>query len=451
MNLNSCPEGIEEFLTAFPEVEVFQSIQPDLNGHLRGKWLPRADIRKAFAGGLKLPLSTLAFDMWGRDPAGWVFERGDVDGFCEPDTRSLSLVPWLERPTAQFLTSLYESPGSACGYDPRNLLRLQSARLEQEFGLTAVLAFEMEFYLLDAHRDPWGRSQPVQLREASAGISGQTYGVDVVEEISVFLHAVCDACRVQKLPVDTLIAESGPSQFEINLVHQPDALLAADHAVLLKRAIKGVANGYGYRASFMAKPFIDRPGNGMHVHCSLIDGHGRNVFDNGSSDGSEVLCQAVAGCLSTMAETMLLFAPNRNSYRRFRPDAHAPMTATWGYDNRTVAIRIPSGGRGAMRIEQRVAGGDANPYLVAAGVLAGILAGLEERPRCPDPVRGNAYAKGGNPLPSSWTDALNAFTSAESVSRSLGIEFQRIYADLKREEIAEFEREISPLEYRSCL
>lgn len=451
MNPNGDREELAAFLAAAPEVDIFEAILPDLNGRLRGKWIPRSNIEKAIGGGLKLPLSTLAFDIWGRDAEGRVFQRGDFDGVCKPVTRSLATVPWLERPTAQFLMSLEEGPGSPCEYDPRHLLRRLVSRLERDHGLVPVVACEMEFYLFGAECDETGRPQLMKSAGVNPAIGGQTYGIEVMEEIAGFMHAVRDACRVQSLPLDTLIAESGPSQFEINLCHQPDALLSADQAVLLRRAIKGVAAGFGLRASFMAKPLIDRAGNGMHVHCSLVDGEGKNVFDDGSARGSHLLHRAVGGCLFTMAECMLLFAPNRNSYRRFQPGAHAPMAPAWGYDNRTVAVRIPSGDSRAMRLEHRVPGGDANPYLVTAAILAGILAGLEQQLPLPDPVPGNAYAQCDRSLPSTWRDALSAFRSAESVRDYLGPEFQTVFGDIKRQEIDEFDRDISSLEYRTYL
>ncbi|MCB1844630.1 MAG: glutamine synthetase [Halioglobus sp.] len=442
---------VEDFLSAHPGLDIVEVMLPDLNGRLRGKWIAPSCLKKAFTGGLKLPVSTLAFDVWGRDPEGWVLDDGDVDGVCRPDVRSLKAVPWLERPTAQLLLSLDDVSGNPCACDPRALLQRIAGRLGK-LGLVPVPASEMEFYLFRDECDRFGRPLHTQIGPAgSAAIGGETYSIEAMESVAAFMHAVRDACKVQGLPVDTLIAEAAPSQYEINLFHQPDALLAADHSVLLQRAIKGVARKHGMRASFMAKPFADLAGNGMHVHCSVLDSAGSNAFDNGTDEGAQLLQAAIAGCLAYLPDCMLLFAPNRNSYRRFQQGSHAPMTASWGYDNRTVALRVPAGPHKAMRIEHRVAGADANPYLVMAALLAGITAGIEQDLSPPSPVDGDAATQELPSLPATWAEALRTFSDSAFIREYLGGEFQEIYAGIKQQEIEEFARHIDVLEYHSYL
>ena len=172
-------------------------------------------------------------------------------------------------------------------------------------------------------------------------------------------------------------AENGGGQFEINLLHVPDPLKAADDALYFKQDMKGIARKYELAASFMAKPFLDRSGNGFHVHFSLLDREGRNVFDNGTADGSEVMRHAVGGVLAMMRSSSLVFAPHRNSYRRLTPNAHVASEVSWGYETRAAAVRIPGGSNAARRVEHRVAGADANPYLVLAAVLGAALEGIE--------------------------------------------------------------------------
>jgi glutamine synthetase len=253
-------------------------------------------------------------------------------------------------------------------------------------GLTPVVASEMEFYLLREEDDALGRPVHTQTdRVGGALASGQTYCIETMESMSEVMHGIRDACIAQGLPIDTLINESAPSQYEINLYHSPDALVAADQGMMLQRVIKGVARQQGLRATFMAKPFGDLAGNGMHVHCSLLDDQGNNAFDDGTGQGNALLRQAVAGCLATIEESMLLFAPNLNSYRRFQRGTHAPLAPSWGYENRTVSVRIPADSPGATRIEHRVAGADANPYLVIAAILGGMLHGIENKLEAPAP------------------------------------------------------------------
>ena len=246
-------------------------------------------------------------------------------------------------------------------------------------GLTPVVATEMEFYLLREGDDALGRPLHTQTdRVGGALAAGQTYSVENMAGMAELMHGIRDACAIQNLPVDTLIKESAPSQYEINLYHSPDALAAADQAVMLRRAIKALARKHGLRATFMAKPFGDLAGNGMHVHCSLLDSRATMRLPALVRRATSLLREAVAGCLATMNESMLLFAPNLNSYRRFQRGTHAPMAPCWGYENRTVSVRVPADAPAATRIEHRVAGADANPYLVVAAILAGMLHGIEQ-------------------------------------------------------------------------
>jgi glutamine synthetase len=442
---------LQAFLEAHPDIEIFEVLIPDVCGGLRGKWITRDKIHKVFAGELKIPLSALAFDVWGRDGEEWVFDSGDGDGFCDADIRTLVPVPWLSRSTGQVVLSMREVDGEPCSYDPRHIIRELMARFEA-YSLTPVVASEMEFYLFRNERDGFGR--PVHTQSDCLGgalASGQTYGIETMEEMADLMHAVRDACDAQGLPIDTLIKESAPSQYEINLYHSDDALVAADRAMMLRRAIKGVARQQDLRATFMAKPFGDLAGNGMHLHCSLLDANGDNAFDDGSGQGNELLRQAIAGALATMEESMLIFAPNLNSYRRFQRGTHAPLAPSWGYENRTVAVRVPADSPHATRIEHRVAGADANPYLVIAAMLAGMLHGIENKLEAPAPLEGNAYEQLPPSLPRYWPDALGKFKESDFIRENFGEEFQKVFAILKQQEIDEFDRHVTPLEYDACL
>tara|TARA_R110001583_G_scaffold6598_5_gene33413 strand:+ start:17794 stop:19140 length:1347 start_codon:yes stop_codon:yes gene_type:complete len=442
-------EILNKFLKDHPEIEVFEVMLPDINGKLRGKWIERDNISKVINGGLKLPLTAIAFDIWGRDPVSWVYQSGDEDGMCIADIRTLTTVPWLKRPTAQILMSLNEFNNSPCQYDVRNILQSIITRFEK-FNLSAMPAFEMEFSLFEKGND--ARGQPIHSQQSLSGINaGQTYGLDCMQDMSDFMHGVRDAAKAQNLPIDTLITEAAPSQYEINLYHQPDALVASDQALMLQRTIKGVAKQLNLRASFMAKPFADLAGNGMHMHCSLLDKDGNNAFDNGTDEGNELLQHAIAGCLATLNDSMLIFAPHLNSYRRFKEGSHVPMTATWGYENRTVALRVPAGSHKAMRIEHRVAGADANPYLVATAIIAGMLYGIENKLTAPEPITGNAYRQAPASLPSSWLQSIEHFKRSEFIAQYFGKEFQRVFIATKEQELEEFNNQITALEYETYL
>lgn len=443
--------ALDAFLQQNPDLEVFEVLLPDINGQLRGKWVSRENLAKVFGGGFKLPVSTIAFDIWGRDIGATVFEDGDADGICLPEPATLARVPWLPRATGQVLVSMGTVHASAYAGDPRTVLANVLARYAQ-LGLRPVVAAELEFYLFDRERSADGT--PRHTQTASGGralVGGQTYGLEAMQDVAELMHGVREAAAVQGLPVDTLITEAAPSQFEINLYHQDDALRACDQALLLKRAIKGVARAQGRLASFMAKPFGDLAGNGMHIHFSLIDASGRNVFDDDTDQGSELLRHAVAGCLATMPEAMALFAPNFNSYRRFRLGSHAPHAPTWGYENRTAAVRIPGGSRSAIRLEHRVCGADANPYLAVAGILAGALMGIEQRLVAPAPVAGDAYSQHPPGLPRFWPDALRAFEKSAFVGDYLGEELRRVFLMSKWQELDEFLGHVSPMEYDAYL
>jgi glutamine synthetase len=243
----------------------------------------------------------------------------------------------------------------------------------------------------------------------------------------------------------------------MNLGHVADPLAAADHMIALKRAVRGMARGHGLDASFMAKPFGGMAGSGMHIHLSLRDGAGRNIFDAGSGGGSAraganpALRQAVAGLSGSMAECLLIFAPHQNSYRRFLPGSFAPVTAAWGYDNRSVALRVPETSGPGARVEHRVSGADANPYLLAAAVLAGALDGIARGLEPGAPVGAEAGPDDGAPLPLSWAMAEQAFAGSDFVAEWLGAELRYVFAAIKRQERATLLARVSDVEHAAYL
>jgi glutamine synthetase len=316
-------------------------------------------------------------------------------------------------------------------------------------GLAPVVAFELEFYLVRPQSTAFGA--PVGVYDRPAGPARQNmYSVSDLDDFAPVLQEMRDAARIQGLPADSIVSEAAPGQFEINLHHRGDAMAAADDAVLLRRMIQGVARKHALRATFMAKPFVDRAGSGMHVHCSILDEAGRNVFaDQGT--GAERLRHAVGGLLDSMPDAILMFISSYNGFRRLMPGTYAPVSLTWGYDNRSVAIRIPNGKPAATRIEHRIAGADANPYLVLAAILAGMDEGMQRHSTAPEPIVGNAYDLAAPRLSASMPQAITALRASPFIARTFGAEYARVYAIMKDMECAEFMRGISPLEYDTYL
>jgi glutamine synthetase len=309
------------------------------------------------------------------------------------------------------------------------------AQVEKRFkdrGLTPVVAVELEFFLID---DAGKRLRvPMSPRSGKRRVAGEILSLRALDQFDDFFSELYDACEAMDIPADTSISEAGLGQFEINLMHQADALKAADDAWLFKMLVKGMARKHGFAASFMAKPYDDYAGNGLHMHFSILDADGNNVFDDGTATGSDMLRHAVNGCLNGMPGSTLVFAPHANSYARFVPGAHAPTGVAWAYENRTAAIRIPSGPPIARRIEHRLAGGDVNPYLSIAAVLGAAINGIDDALDPPTPITGNAYTQELPQVPNTWETAIDAFETSAETARIFDAELIRNFVMTKRQE-----------------
>jgi glutamine synthetase len=441
---------LRQFMADHPEVQTFEVVLTDLNGIFRGKWLPRSSMEKVLEGKLKMSLTSLSADVWGRDVPVLCRQTGDGDGICVPLEKSIRLLPWLDRPTAQLMLQLNTEDGTPWGFDPRVILQRVVKRFSK-LGLTPVCAPELEFYLLPEDRQPDGTPRiPPTRANGNSNIGGQLYSTEVMQEQAVLLHEMREACELMNLPLEGLVKELAASQYELNLEHVDDPMLAADNAQMLKQTIKSVARNHHLIASFMAKPFGDRDGNGYHTHVSVLDADGRNVFDDGTSLGSDMLRHAIAGLAQTMPDCMLIFAPHNNSYRRLRRGVHGPLAPTWGYENRYTAIRIPNGEGIARRIEHRIAGADTNPYLSLAAILAGIAYGIENKLEAEEPTAGGPGEV--DPiLPGNWYEALREFENSEFIAEALGADFRQAFSAIKHMEQLEFSGTVNPLEYNSYL
>ena len=437
------------FRRAHPEITTIEALLPDCNGVMRGKWVPRHKLKTIFEGELKLPKTALSLDIWGRDVEELVFASGDADGICRPVEGSLLPTPWAAGGRhGQIMLSMFNADGSPYGGDPRHVLKKVLTRYQQ-LGWRPVVAAELEFSLVRLDD-----SLPQHTCPAPTGgspIGGNTYDLDLLNQHQTLLEDLRLACEIQDIPFDGVVKESAPSQYEINMQHVDNPVLAAKQILMMKRLIKGVVAKYDLIASFMPKPFENEAGNGLHVHCSVLDENGINIFDDGTEKGSPLLHSAIGGCLASMADSVAVLTPSFNGYRRFQPGCHAPTYPSWGYENRTVAVRVPAGRHAARRLEHRVAGADANPYLLFAVLLSAMLDGIEQNLSPGKPISGDGYAQEVSILPAYMPDAVKLFSESDFIRNSLGDELQRIYTLTKQQEVEEFRKRITLLEYQSYL
>ena len=431
----------QAFLEKNPDITSIQVIWTDMCGVARGKVLRRDELVPAWKDGRFMPISALVLDITGQDvpETGLVFDEGDRDMLLWPVPESLVRIPWMPEPTAQYLASVHDLDGTPHYADPRNALEAIVKRFQTELNMTPVGAVELEFFLMDRASAIAGEPRaPKSLINEHRPQHYQAYYLQDLEDFQPFftdLYAYCDA---QGLPAKTLISEYAPGQMEIVLRHRADVLKACDEGIMLKRVIKATAEKHGMVATFMAKPYAQWTGSGMHIHVSLGDEQGNNLFATDDPATNELMMHAVGGLKAAMAESMLIFAPNANSYRRFRRNSYAPVSASWGINNRTVSIRIPAGAANACHIEHRPSGADANPYLVMAAILAGMHYGITEKSDPGNPVVGNGYEKRAKYIPGNWFDAIDAFWRASILKEYFGKPFVDAYCTVKEVEADRF-------------
>ena len=442
----------EAFLAAHPEVRSIELFIIDANGIPRGKLLHRDELLAIYDNGRPLPSSILALTVQGEDVegTGLVWEVADADCWTYPLPGSLTLQPWRSSPTGQLQVSMHPTQGlPATPADPRQALVRVVERLKAE-GLHPVMAVELEFYLLDKQRDAQGRPQPALQMNGARPQAPQVYGVYELEQMQPFLDDLYAACEAQGLPVRTAISEYAPGQLELTLEHRFDVLQAIDEGVRYKRLVKGVANKHGLQACFMAKPFGDRAGSGMHLHVSLADEQGNNLYASELSDlegphGTPLLRHSIGGMMATLLDSLAIFCPNANSFRRFQANSYAPLAKSWGVNNRTVSFRVPGGPAKSRHIEHRICGADANPYLALAASLACGLVGMNNKIKAEPPVLTTANADEID-LPRGLLEAVGLFEDDKELGAILGKSFAATYTAIKRAEFETFMEVISPWE-----
>ena len=446
------PQECRDFLAAHPGVKYVEVFFTSMTGVPRGKRLRIHELQAVYDYGRFLPGSILVVDTTGADceDTGLVWEDGDADRRARPVPGTLTLAPWLGPDVAQVMLSLYELDGTPNDLDPRHVLQRVLDRYAAD-GLTPVAACELEYYLVDLERTADGDLQPPKSALTGRRPHGiEVYGLPELEAIAPFLRELWETADVIGVPLEGAISEFAPSQVELTLKHKPDALRACDDALLYKRMAKGVALRHGCEATFMAKPWADKAGNGFHVHVSFNDQDGNNLCADEDPEGSPMLRQAIGGMKALLGEGMAILAPNANSYRRFKANSYAPVAATWGVNNRTVSLRIPAGPAPTRHVEHRVAGADGNPYLVMAVLLASAHHGLTHKIDPGPAVVGDGYAaaaKEKSRLPSQWFAAVDLFDQSKVLRDYLGDRFVDMFVSVKRTEQARFFEVVTSLDF----
>jgi glutamine synthetase len=436
-----------EFSAVHPGIKALDAFIVDVNGNALGKRVQVEDAATVFTDGVQFSACALIADArgLGHNVQGMGASDGDPDGVALPIRGSVCMAPWTQESVAQVMCHMRDVEFQrSFWFDPRIILADVVNRC-RDAGIHPVVACELEFYLLDPRRNADGG---VTLAASSPAAGpprrAANLSMDAVELNAVFLSKINAAAAAQRVPVCGAVAEYGIGQFEVNLHHVADPLLAADHAVLLKRIVQGVARSMGMQASFMAKPFAHQPGNGLHVHMSLVDESGANRF--GAVGGDVLLEQAIAGMQALMYDSVGIYAPNLNSHRRFL-GPFVPTTLDWGHNNRSVAFRVPSSGAAARRVEHRVAGADASPHLVMAVLLAAVLHGITHRLAATKQITGRVGSGGSVDFPKGLLAALTRLEKSSALAAYLPGQFLKLFSELKQKEYAALMEEVFPVEY----
>jgi len=439
-------QELQDFLSQHRIHEV-ECVIPDMTGIARGKILPRNLFLSA--GEMRIPKSVLLNTVNGEQPDNGPFVgETDPDMVCRPDARTVRVVPWAAEPVAVVIHDCEEWDGSPVALSPRAVLRRVLA-LYEERGWRPVVAPEMEFYLVARQSNPHEPLQPPLGRTGKPEVGRQSYSIDAVNDFDPFFMELSAFCDQHQLGVETLIHEAGPGQMEINFTHG-DPLELADRVFLFKRAVRETALRHGVFATFMAKPMEGEPGSAMHIHQSIVDTDGRNIFSREDGSASDQFHHFIGGLQTYIPQVMPLFAPYVNSYRRLAPYMSAPINVQWGHDNRTCGIRVPKSGPAARRVENRVPGVDANPYLAIATTLACGWLGMRDSLQATAPTAGSAWTVS-HELPRHLEDAIAATRACAPIKAVLGETFVDAFCAVKELEYATYNRVISSWEREHLL
>lgn len=420
-------------------IEDVEAFVPDMAGTARGKMIPA---KKFGTGELKLPAGIFAQTISGEyviDPRN----LEDRDMLLIPDASSMRPVPWLPDGSASIFLDCVNNDGEPIGSSPRCVLQKVLAMFDAK-EWTPVVAPEVEFYLVSSHTDPCKEIEPPKGRLGRTETGRQPYSLDAMNDFDPFIVRIYEYCEAQGIQVDTLSQEMGPAQLEINFKHG-NAVDLADHVLLFKRSVKEAAIEHELHATFLARPMSDKAGSALHIHQSILDHDGNNIFSNSDGSPTDLFDHYIGGLQKYMPDAMLLFAPYANSYRRLLNYVSSPINLEWAIDNRTVGLRVPESAPEARRVENRLAGADVNPYLVLAATLACGYLGMTEGIKARAPIVGTAYD-----LPFGLHydihAAIGAFSNSQAMRNMFGEEFVDLYCIVKEDECNVFDQIVTPWE-----
>lgn len=442
----SADNSLKQWLEA-NEIDEVEALVPDMAGIARGKFMPANTF--ATQGGMRLPSSVFIQTVTGDYAEEKIIGSLDQDLDAVPDLDTLRVVPWAREPSACVIHDCFFPDGTPVEFAPRQLLRRVLALYAQQ-GWRPFAAPEVEFYLVQRNTDPDDPLEPPVGRSGRQESVRSPFSMDAIDEFEPLIDDIYDYCEAQGLMVDNLVHEAGAAQLEINFLHG-DALALSDQVFMFKRIVREVAMRHQVHATFMAKPMQGEPGSSMHWHISVTD-ESRNANLFSADDGSEAPAfrHFIGGLQRHLPDLYLLCAPYVNSYRRIARYMSAPINLQWGYDNRTVGLRVPRSSPVSRRVENRLAGADANPYLAAAATLAAGYLGLMEKLEPAKPETGNAY-KRPLELPRNLDEALSRLEQSEAGQRLLGKDFVAVYSAIKHREFERFFEVISPWEREHLL
>jgi glutamine synthetase len=430
-------------------IQEVEAIVPDMAGVARGKLMPAEKFQTE--QGMRLPESIFLQTVTGDypDDPGAAMSPAESDILLKPDPRTVRKVPWAAEPTAQVIHDCFYSDGRRVTMSPREVLK-HVLDLYAQRGWDPVVAPELEFYLVEPNIDADYPLKPPIGRSGRAEPGRQAYSIAAVNEFDPLFDEMYQFCEDQDINIDTLIHEDGPAQMEINLLHG-SALDLADQAFMFKRTAREAALRHKMYATFMAKPHAREPGSSMHIHQSVVDiKSGHNIFSGDDDRPSELFFAHIAGLQRYLPAAMVLLAPNVNSYRRITRTQLAPINVQWGYDNRTAGLRVPMSDAASRRVENRISGADANPYLAIAASLACGYLGMVQGLTPTEPIAGSAHDLP-FALPRNLDEAIRHLRECEELIEVLGESFVAAFSVVKQAEYEVFLQVISSWEREHLL
>lgn len=447
-------ETISKWLTD-NQIQKVQCLMADHTGIARGKVYPVEKFIEE--GGCRLGetilLQAATGDLPEDDLLFSLADPRDIDMLLKPDPQACYPIPWADEPTAMIIHNCLDQNLNMIEQSPRNILKKVIGLYDSQ-GLQAIVAPEMELYLTESCQDP---NIPLNSPQGKSGryeAGRQSFGIDAITEFEPVMSDIYTWAKEQGLGLDVVVHEEGTAQFEFNFDHG-DPLTLADQVIVFKRTVKAAAEKHNLTATFMAKPISGEPGSAMHIHQSVINKEtGINIFAGScseSNDFSPAFMHYLGGLQTYIPQLMPMFAPNINSYRRFQAGIATPVNIEWGIENRTVGLRVPDAPAQAKRVENRIPGADANPYLaITATLLCGFIGMQEELNPAPE-VTGKANKTINESLPLNIEAAMKEMQQSEKIKQYLGANFVTGFIATRRAEYENYKSVISAWERHHLL